>query len=102
MLLAALQKIILEMRGSWARFSGTRTAAQVLDTGLSRADVLYPAIAVQIRADAVSMRTILAVASAAIHDGSTFEAARARDAPRLVLSAPILGFFEAALVVSIP
>lgn len=103
MLLSVIHAIILEMRRSWARWasSATRTTEMLLDVGLSRADVLYPTLAVSIRADAVSMRTMLEVAADAMINEQSFEASRKAIAAGLVLSAPILGFLEAALTVSL-
>lgn len=101
MLMTMIHALILEMRRSWERWvtSATRTTNMLLDVGLARADVLYPTFAANIRADALSLRTILEVAARAMTNATTYEVSRLAIAPALILSPPILGFLEDALTV---
>lgn len=98
MLLAALYRLILEMRASAATSPFIiRTQASLLATGLRRADLLYPRIAPNIRADDAGARTILDVAAKAIVGVSTFTDAWEDEAPPYTLSAAILGFLDNAM-----
>lgn len=102
-LLVVVYRLVIEMRRSYVAFVAvTRSQAAVLDVGLRRADTMYPALAVQIRADAVGMKTLLDVAAKAIVEQTSFAVAWASMSPSYTLSPQIFAFFESALASPLP
>jgi len=95
MLLTVLHDTIRAMRRSMTDFSAGRDTAKLVAVGLRHADVHHPTFSTQIRANDLSMSTILEVAATAILNGTTFSASIGTSG--LVISAPYLGFFDAAV-----
>lgn len=101
-MLVILRHLILEMRRSRDRWVGTpRTTAMLLETGLSRADALYPTMASNIRSNRVNSKDLLRIAAKAALEETTFAAALTALAPGFTLPPPILGFFENVMLESV-
>lgn len=99
MLLAALHNIILAMRRSWSQYSTGRDKDSLVGVGLKHADVHYPRFAAQIRANDLSMTTVLEVAAQAIINEAAFSDSLGTSG--LVLPPPYLGFFDNAVTVAL-
>lgn len=100
MLLAAIHKIVLEMRRSLAEWPDGRTRAQLLTLGLSRADVLYPQYATAIRAGDAGAKDLIESAAEAIISGDDFATSSDRIGGP-ALPAALAGFMDGALTVAL-
>lgn len=100
MLLAAIHKIVLEMRRSLAEWPDGRTRAQLLALGLSRADVLYPQYATAIRAGTAGAKDLIESAAEAIISGDDFATSSDRIGGP-ALPAALAGFMDGALTVAL-
>lgn len=104
MLLAALVRVITEMRLSYEAFRSVagRTATQVLEVGFTRLRVLFPQYANDVENNGAGARDILNLSAKAIVAGTTFAAARVAAGRGPDLPPSILGLIENTLAAPLP